>query len=185
MKFVTSNRHKFDEISRQLAKHSIPVQWVEKKYEEMQSDFTEAISFQSCAVLAQEISDNFFLEDTGLYIRALKGFPGPYSSYVKATVDLQGIIRLLKGSEDRTAYFKTVISLHTRGRIVQFGGVLRGRIASEPRGSGGFGYDPIFVAESAGDRTLAELTLDGKNALSHRGRAIELLARYIRENHLD
>lgn len=181
MKFVTSNRHKFDEISQIMYREGIELEWVQLKYDEIQEDYTEVVSYRSCIDLASRIEGDYFLEDTGLYIHSLKGFPGPYSSYVKGTIDLDGIVRLLADRADRSAYFKTVISLSYDGRVIQFGGILNGSISKQPAGAGGFGYDPIFMPVGEKKRTLAELTLSEKNDISHRGRAISGLVAFLKE----
>ncbi len=183
MKFITSNEHKFREISEIMAREGIELEWIRLEYDEIQEDFTELISYRSCLDLASKLEDDFFLEDTGLYIRALSGFPGPYSAYVKDTIDCPGIIRLLSGQEDRGAYFKTVISLSHKGEVVQFGGILNGTISNQETGSHGFGYDPIFIPEG-GVKTLAELDVQEKNEVSHRGRAISAFVDYLKKNNI-
>ncbi|MCL4451274.1 MAG: non-canonical purine NTP pyrophosphatase [Candidatus Thermoplasmatota archaeon] len=177
MILVTSNRHKFEEIAAMFGVAGIPLEWKHVKYEEIQEDTTEIISYRSCVEVRKELHDDFFLEDTGLYIPALHGFPGPYSSYVNATIGYAGIQRLVDG-KDPTAYFKTVVSLSMNGTIMQFGGVLKGAISGQAKGSTGFGFDPVFIPEGE-VLTLAEMDIDAKNRLSHRGRAVSALIRYL------
>ncbi|MGC8514729.1 MAG: non-canonical purine NTP pyrophosphatase [Thermoplasmata archaeon] len=177
MILVTSNEHKFEEIAAMFRIAEIPLEWKHVKYEEIQEDTTEMISYRSCVEVRKELHDDFFLEDTGLYVPALRGFPGPYSSYVNTTIGYVGLQQLVEG-KDRTAYFKTVISLSMNGRIMQFGGVLKGAISSEAKGATGFGFDPVFVPE--GDvLTLAEMDVETKNRFSHRGRAVSALIKYL------
>ncbi len=177
MILVTSNRHKFVEISNLFVKAGIQLEWVQKKYEEIQEDTTEMISYRSCAVVRKELKDDFFLEDTGLYVPSLHGFPGPYSSYVNTTIGYEGLQKLVAGKES-SAYFKTVVSLSIGDRIIQFGGILRGRISSEAAGSGGFGFDPVFVPDGQ-NLTLAEMDVVSKNRFSHRSRAVASMLGYL------
>lgn len=150
------------------------------KYEEVQADTTEEVSRKSCEHLIEKVEGDFFLEDTGLFIRSLKGFPGVYSSYVQSTIGNPGILRLLEG-RGREAFFKTVLTAYFDGSILQFTGILEGSIAFEERGGEGFGYDPIFVP--AGNvRTLAEMDLEDKNSISHRFAAVKELADHLLKN---
>ncbi len=177
MILVTSNRHKFQEIAAMFHGTGIPLEWRQMKYEEIQEDTTEMISYRSCVEVRKYLHDDFFLEDTGLYVPSLYGFPGPYSSYVNATIGYAGLQRLVEG-KDRRAYFKTVISLSMGGSITQFGGILRGEISSKARGTTGFGFDPVFIPEGE-NLTLAEMEIDLKNRFSHRGRAVSVLIKYL------
>lgn len=176
MIFVTSNRHKFEEISDILERRGISVRWEEIEYEEIQSDTIENISYDSCYKLAKKINEDFFLEDTGIQIESLKDFPGPYSSYVQRTIGNSGILKLV--NDDRRAYFKTVVSLYYKESIFQFTGVLKGTIASGEKGDKGFGYDPIFIPEGS-NKTLSEMSLEDKNRISHRGKAIQRMVDYV------
>ena len=110
-------------------------------------------------------------DDTSFCIPALGGFPGPFAAYVQRTIGNSGILRLMEGLEDSRAYFETAVAFaHGRG-IEVFRGRIDGRVVS-PRGEGGFGYDPIFEWNG---RTLAELPLEEKSRVSHRGQALALL----------
>ncbi|MHB1709236.1 MAG: RdgB/HAM1 family non-canonical purine NTP pyrophosphatase [Thermoplasmataceae archaeon] len=177
IKFVTSNEHKYRELRGIFSHHDIEIEWVRMKYEEIQADTTEEISLDSCRKLQPVIEGTFFMEDTGLYIPALKGFPGPYSSYVNSTIGNKGILSLLGG--DRRAYFQTVISLSYRMNIYQFSSTLRGSISTEERGKNGFGFDPVFIPD--GEKlTLAEMDPERKNTISHRRKAAEKLIDFIK-----
>ena len=130
LKFLTSNMHKYNEISAFLGQLGIECQWVKMKYEEIQGESTEEISRDSAVKLSRQMGDKFFLEDTGLYINSLKGFPGPYSSYISKTIGNEGILDLLKNKE-RSAYFLTVISYFDGTNVLTFQGKLDGRIADK------------------------------------------------------
>lgn len=174
--FVTSNEHKFNEINNVLGTLGFEISWGRVKYEEIQADSTAVISLDSARKLAVRLKEDFFLEDTGLYIESLKGFPGPYSSFVSATVGNEGILKLLQG-KGRAARFMTVITYHSQGKFLQFEGVLEGTIGNSILGEGGFGFDPIFIPEGS-DKTLAEMSVSEKNSISHRTRAIQKLVEY-------
>ena len=180
MKFITSNKHKFDEIREVFNKAGIQIEWLKLKYDELQEDFTESISYKSALSLKGIIDGNFFLEDTGLYIRSLSGFPGPYSSFVSKTISNDGLLKLLE-AKDRSAYFKTVVSLCVDRRILQFGGILNGKIAETPSGENGFGFDPVFIPDGL-NKTLADIGIKEKNEFSHRSRAIKSVILFLKEN---
>ena len=124
-------------------------------------------------------------DDTGLEVDALKGAPGVFSArYAGEGRDPQAnIAKLLKDMEgvvDRTAWFRTVLALVGPTGEHTFEGEIKGTITTTPRGSGGFGYDPIFLPEMS-DLTFAELDLRRKNAISHRSRAVWKLIRFLSE----
>ena len=109
------------------------------------------------------------VDDTGFFIDALNGFPGPYAAYVLDTIGNTGILKLMEGISDRNARFTTGIAYADEGGIEVFTGTLEGKIAFCPRGNNGFGYDPIF---ELGKKTLAELFIEDKSRISHRARAL-------------
>lgn len=116
------------------------------------------------------------VDDTGFFVTALNGFPGPYAAYVLETIGMRGILRLMEGAKDRSAYFETAIAYaDDEGVIHVFRGVVNGTVVS-PRGEGGFGYDPIFSVDG---RTFAERTISEKATMSHRGRALAALRRFL------
>lgn len=176
--FITSNEHKFREIRDAMHKTGLELQWEKTQYVEIQGDTTAEISLDSARRLSDRIAKDFFLEDTGLYIDSLNGFPGPYSSYVASTVGNEGILKLLSG-KGRKARFMTVITYSSKGVYTQFEGVLEGRISESVSGNFGFGFDPIFIPEGQ-SRTLAEMTVDEKNRISHRSRALSKLVEHIK-----
>jgi XTP/dITP diphosphohydrolase len=174
MKFVTGNRYKFEEIARLLRREvtmaSIP-------YPEIQTDTLEEVATFGLTHLAGSIDGSFFVEDSGLFIDALLGFPGVYSAYVSKTIGNEGILHLLADVHDRRAHFKSVIG-YFDGEFHVFCGVCKGSIAETLRGTGGFGYDPIFIP-NGDDRTFAEMATDEKNRYSHRGRAAQKFIEYL------
>ncbi|MET1125040.1 MAG: XTP/dITP diphosphatase [Archaeoglobaceae archaeon] len=169
MFFVTSNEGKFREVAEIAAKYGLKIEWLKMEYLEPQGSDLEEIAKLSAELLAEKINGEFFIEDSGLFVEALNGFPGPYSSYVFKTIGNEGILKLMENVENRRAQFKAVVAYWDGEKVWTFTGVVEGEIAREARGSGGFGYDPIFLY---GDKTFAEMG-EAKNEVSHRRRAFE------------
>ena len=118
-----------------------------------------------------------FIDDSGLFVNALNGFPGVFSAYVFKTIGCEGILRLMDGVKDRSARFECCIGFMSPGQNpFMVKGVAPGMISDRTSGNGGFGYDPIFVPEGRSE-TYAEIEISEKNKISHRGRAIEAFIR--------
>ncbi len=175
--FVTSNPHKAEEVRRIFRKHGLKLHIHSMKTLEVQSTSLAEIACLSAAQAYANLGKPLFVEDSGLFIDALRGFPGPYSSYVYSTIGVEGVLKLV--GENREAVFKSVICLYGVGdKPLFFTGESRGKIADESRGKRGFGFDPIFIPRGS-RKTLAEMSLDEKNRLSHRGRAVEKMVEWI------
>jgi XTP/dITP diphosphohydrolase len=188
--FITSNKHKVKEI-QELAKSEftskdITFVHLDYDYPELQLEEIEAVARESANYIRKNRemigAGPFFLEDSGLIIPALNGFPGPFSAFVFKTIGNEGILKLMadKKRDERRATFKTVVAYcpSFEKDPVLFIGTAEGTIAEEPRGEGGFGYDPIFEIEGA-DKTFAEMSTEDKNRVSHRGRAFRKLLEYL------
>ncbi len=179
IRFVTTNAGKFREAAALLKEQGVDIEHFDLLLPEVQADTSEEVAQYSAKVLGEEADFDFFVDDSGFYVDALKGFPGVYSSYVYRTVGLAGVLRLMEGVERRTARFETVIVLWHAGETRTFRGECRGTVAHEPRGTGGFGFDPIFLPDGH-DRTFAEMAVEEKNAISHRGNAARALATFLK-----
>ncbi|MGC9103499.1 MAG: RdgB/HAM1 family non-canonical purine NTP pyrophosphatase [Candidatus Methanodesulfokora sp.] len=177
IRFVTSNRGKFEEAKRIL--NGVDLAWERMEYREVQADTNREVAIQSLRELKGIVKDPFFLEDSGLYIDALNGFPGPYSSYTFKKIGCKGILKLMEDIEDRRAYFTSVIAAFIDGKEILVEGTVRGRIAEEERG-GGWGFDPIFEPDGAGGLTFGELG-ERKDLFSHRGLALRRFLRVLRD----
>lgn len=177
LRLVTSNEGKAREFAAALAGISWKVERVASPYEEIQADTLEEVAGASARQLFAEgaVPPPFVLEDAGLFIDALEGFPGVYSAYVFQTIGHQGILRLMEGIRDRDASFESRIALCVPGGDVELlSGSCSGTIPQAMRGSGGFGFDPVFIPE--GDyRTFAEMSIEEKEGHSHRGHAMAAL----------
>ena len=111
----------------------------------------------------------------------MKNFPGVYSRYVYDTIGLSGILRQMEGVENRAATFRCVLGLILdNGSKHKFVGECKGNLIHEMKGTGGFGYDPIFVPEGY-DKTFSELSSEDKNKVSHRGSAMKKLIKFLSE----
>lgn len=177
---ATSNPHKVAEARYVLGKYSISVERKDVKKLEVQADDVEKIAEEAARRLCELGEEMTAVEDAGLYITALNGFPGPYSEYVYRTLGIPGVLKLMAGVGDRSAYFKSAVAICAGGSVRVFVGVAEGVIAEEPRGSGGFGFDPIFIPRGY-SKTFAEMTLEEKSEISHRGRAFKALAEWMKK----
>ncbi|MEM3583861.1 MAG: XTP/dITP diphosphatase, partial [Nitrososphaerales archaeon] len=164
-----------------LKNYNVELRMVNKKVEEIQSDDLKKIALHS---LRSAFTINKFpmiVEDAGLFIKALNGFPGPYSSYVYRTLGSDGIIKLMNGKDDRDAEFRSVIAFSNSSIIKTFKGTVKGEITIKPRGKLGFGFDPIFIPRGS-KRTFAEMLLEEKNRYSHRALALKKFVRWFVKN---
>ena len=169
--FVTDNVHKLREVALIGRQMGFDIQPLHGLKVEIQSDSIEEVSRKS-ALLAYFIAGKpILVEDAGLFIKALNGFPGPYSSYVYKTIGINGVLKLMKGVEDRRACFKSAATVIYGPYVITEVGEVCGWLAEEPRGLQGFGFDPIFIPEGS-TRTFGEMSVEEKNALSHRARSV-------------
>ena len=179
--FVTENVHKFNEARALLAKYEIATAMLRIKAAEIQDDELENIARTSALEASRKSGLPLIVEDAGLFIRALNGFPGPYSSYVYKTIGNKGILKLMEGMPDRSGQFRSAVAYCSRDRSTKsFLGISDGNIAEEMRGSQGFGFDPIFEPSGSTGRTFAEMDTDEKNMFSHRSRVLIEFAQYYR-----
>lgn len=130
-----------------------------------------------------------FADDTGLEVEALGGAPGVYSARFagpegRADANMAKLLRAMQGETSRKARFRTVIALILGGNSYLFEGIVQGEILKEPRGDGGFGYDPVFKPDGS-ELSFAEMTLEEKNKISHRARAIEKLCAFLENISVD
>lgn len=165
LKFVSSNHDKFKEVRRILGGMNIGISYHEAVLTEIQSDSLERIALAKAAAARDVAGGAVLVEDDGLFIESLNGFPGPYSSYVFDTIGNAGMLALVQG--DRRAHFRSVVAYADDSKIRIFKGEVRGRIADAACGSG-WGYDPIFAPDGA-DGTFAQAD---KDLFSHRGAAL-------------
>ena len=179
--FITSNRGKFIEAKQKIEPLGIKLFQKNLGYPEIQVDTLEEVVQYGIQYLEKIFPHSFIIEDAGLFINKLNGFPGVYSSYVYHTIGCQGILKLLDktGMERRTAVFRSVYGYKEPGKkSMLFKGEIYGKISISEKGKNGFGYDPIFIPDKA-TKTFAQMTLDEKNTWSHRGKALEKLVGFL------
>ncbi len=178
---VTSNPGKAREFEDLFSRYGLSFRVEPIKTPEIQAVDLKLIAEQSALYAYDVLREPAMVEDAGLFIDILSGFPGPFSSYAYKTIGIRGILKLMEGVEDRRARFLSVIAFYTPmiGNVKIFAGEVEGYISAEPRGSGGFGFDPIFVPAEGDGRTFAELSIEEKNRLSHRARAARKFAEWL------
>ncbi len=178
--FITGNKGKFSEVKEKLKNINVEVIQKNLGYPELQGDSLEEVVKYGVKYLAKKVDYPFIIEDAGLFIDELKGFPGVYSKYVYFTIGCKGILKLLEGNNKRTSVFRSVygfFEINTKPHF--FTGECYGTIANNERGKGGFGYDPIFIPNGE-IRTYAEMSIIEKNSFSHRGKALDKLIEYLK-----
>ncbi|MCP8312750.1 MAG: XTP/dITP diphosphatase, partial [archaeon] len=175
--FATSNKHKFDEAKDVLKNYNIRLKMIKEKVEEIQSDDLREIALHALSRALMIDKSPMIVEDAGLFINVLNGFPGPYSSYVHSTLGIDGIIKLMSGKDDREAEFRSVVAFSDSSVTKTFQGVVRGMISIQPKGKSGFGFDSIFIPKGS-EKTFSEMSLEDKNRYSHRAIALKKFARW-------
>lgn len=175
LKFITGNPGKVRELQALLEPKGITVIQDDSGYPEIQADSLEDVATAAVGYLmATGMEPPFVLEDAGLFIGALQGFPGVYSRHALDTIGCAGILRLMEGVEleSRGATFQACLThVDEDGNFTHHHGRCKGRIADRAAGEDGFGFDPIFIPEDD-ERTFAEMTDEEKGTLSHRGNAV-------------
>jgi XTP/dITP diphosphohydrolase len=171
--FVTSNIHKFQEARKILSEYGLAVAKLKVEAVEIQDNSLENIAKYSVNDAVKRCGLPIFVEDSGIFVDALNGFPGPYSRYIHDTVGIGSIIKLMENNENRAAHFRSVVAFASpKTQPTCFVGRVDGKISLRKRGTGGFGYDPIFVPLEGDGRTFGEMTMTEKNRFSHRARAL-------------
>ncbi|GAB3287428.1 Maf family protein [Hymenobacter tenuis] len=188
--FASNNAHKLDEI-RPLLPPSVELLSLADIGCQEELPETQDTLEGNARQKAQYVWDHFgvacFADDTGLEVEALNGDPGVYSARYagpqrSATDNVQKLLQELSGHANRAAQFRTVVALvQPDGQVLDFAGMVPGRITEELRGHEGFGYDPIFQPTEGDGRTFAQMTLAEKNSISHRARAVAKLVQYLQE----
>ncbi len=185
--FATHNYHKLREV-QQLLPNSIQLLSLNDIGCQDEIPETGLTLEENAKIKADFVTQTYgldcFSDDTGLLVDALDGRPGVFSARYagaqKSTKD--NMIKLLgelDGKNNREAHFKTAIHLNLKGTSHIFEGSVHGIITESEKGTGGFGYDPIFMPDGY-DKTFGELSAEAKNTISHRGRAIQKLAHFLK-----
>ncbi len=183
---ATANAHKANEMRAVLEGLGIELLERPAHVAEVQedADTLEGNALLKARALVDATGQPAIADDTGLFVDALDGAPGVFSARYAGenATYADNVVKLLKslegvGEAERTARFRTVVVVaYPKGEPLIVEGSLGGSISDEPRGDQGFGYDPVFLPEGGGGRSLAEMSPEEKNAISHRGRALRTLA---------
>jgi len=183
--FATNNIHKFNEARKVLAECGIAVGMLRAKAVEIQSDNLNEIATESVLEVCRRCHIPVIVEDAGLFVESLNGFPGPYAAYVYKTLGNKGLLKLMENVVNRKARFCSAIAFCNGkdGEVVCFQGDVSGTITFEERHGRlrpSFGFDPIFQPQD-NVKTFAEMSLEEKNSISHRALAIRRFAEYYKK----
>lgn len=186
--FATNNAHKLEEVRQILGDrftvHSLKEIGCTEDIPETGDTFQDN-ALQKARYVKEHYGYDCFADDTGLEVKALNGAPGVHSARYAGDHDSEAnmtkLLQELEKKSDRSAQFRTVVALILNGQEVLFEGIVTGQIAKERHyGDGGFGYDPIFVPDGYTE-TFSQMSSQGKNLISHRGRAVRKLADYLKQ----
>ena len=189
--FASNNAHKLSEV-RAMMPAGVEVLSLHDIGFEADIEETGTTLEENSQIKAQTVSqwlktnnqwlqvDGIFADDTGLEIDALGGIPGVYTARWagEPAANRKKALHELQGKDNRECQFRTVITLINKQGVQQVEGIVRGRIATEEYGNGGFGYDPVFIPEGY-DKTFGELPAEIKNNISHRARAMQALVKIL------
>jgi len=184
--FATNNQNKVNEIKSILGNEFeiLSLKDIGCTEELLETQETlEGNAFQKAEYVAENYNVNCFADDTGLEVESLNGAPGVYSARYAgeqccAEDNMAKLLSELKGEVNRTAKFRTIIALIINGEKHSFEGKVDGEITTVKSGSDGFGYDPIFQPKGY-EITFSEMSMEEKNKISHRGKAVTKLAEFI------
>jgi XTP/dITP diphosphohydrolase len=187
--FATGNIHKFNEVRDILSPLGFAVGMLRVKGDEMQSDSLREIAMATVTHAFKVSHLPIFVEDAGLFIHALNGFPGPYAAYVFKTIHNAGVLKLMDGVKSREAKFHSVIAYcdETLGEPQFFDGESDGTIILTERNSRGktaFGFDPIFQPAGS-SKSFSEMSVEVKNCFSHRSKAIRKFAEWYQKTKMN
>lgn len=180
--FATNNIHKFNEARKALAEYGVSVGMLRVKGSEIQSASLKEIAKASVMDAFKRCDLPVIVEDAGLFIQALNGFPGPYAAYAYKTIGNEGLLKLMENVENREAKFHSVIAYHSPESRTPtcFDGEVMGEITREERRGKSelvFGFDPIFKPAKS-DKTFAQMSIPEKNRYSHRAKALRKFAEW-------
>ena len=178
--FASSNEHKFEEVQRILSNLGVNIKLFKTTLEEIQSNSLNEIAKRKAIDAFTKIQKPIIIEDDGLFINSLNGFPGPYSSYAYDTIGNTGIIQLLENTELRDAKFVAIIA-YCNGidEVKLFESSIPGKISKEIE-KGGWGYDPIFIPDGE-SKTFANVS--DKDKFSHRSASLKKFSDWFMHKH--
>ena len=185
--FCTGNKNKYKEVLNNFQLENLPYKLEQLDLEpiEIQAETIKDVAMYKLESIKEEVNHSFFIEDAGFFVdKPLNGFPGVYSSYVFKTIGNDGIIKLINDFGHTVAHFEAVIALYFKpqDKIITFEGIIKGKVSKQIRGEEGFGFDPIFIPDNIPNKTFAELSMEEKNKISHRGQALRKLVLFLKDN---
>lgn len=185
--FATHNKNKLEEVRKMLPNIQLLSLTDINCHDEIPetSNTLKGNSILKANYVTQHFGYNCFADDTGLEVNALNNEPGVYSARYagpenNSDKNMDKLLFNLKNLEDRNAHFKTVVTLNIEGEQYFFEGICEGKILKEKSGSKGFGYDPIFQPKNH-TTSFAEMTMEEKGKISHRGLAIQKLITFLKD----
>lgn len=185
--FITSNKGKVIEAEQKFSEINIDIIQKDLGYPEIQSDNLIDVARFGVENIKKRFDKPFILEDAGLFIDILNGFPGVYSAYVYYTIGCRGILKLMnnyKGKERKACFKSAYAYSDSKEEIKIFQGESIGTISIQELGRNGFGYDPIFIPEGS-KKTFAEMEVKEKNNYSHRGKALNKLSDFFKNKRIE
>lgn len=176
VRFVSTNPGKVREVRAVLAPYGVRVRWSRRRLAEPQAETLEEVARHKLSSVPAS-AGYVLVEDSGLFVRSLGGFPGVYSAHILKLWGFGPLLELVR-RRDPTASFRTVAALRHGRRVWLFAGEVRGRLSRRAVGRHGFGYDPIFVPDGF-RRTLGELPSTTKDRISHRAEAMRRVGAFL------
>jgi len=174
--FATSNKHKFAEAKSILKAYGVKIDPLNLDIDEIRSESCRKVAEDAAERAFAASGKPLFVEDAGLFVDALGGFPGTFSAWAYGKIGNAGLLRLMAGRKNRRARFASAVAYRDSRAAKTFVGACEGKIAMRAAGKNGFGYDPIFIP-SGHSRTFAQ-DAAMKQKVSHRRRALEAFARW-------
>ena len=186
--FITGNKHKFKEITKLFQNEELEYDLKQKTAAtiEIQAPSIKEVALFKLNSIKTNFNNSYFVEDTGFFIDVpLKGFPGVYSKFVLNTIGNKGILKLINDYRNTVAHFEAVIALYFQplDKIFTFEGSVEGKVSEEIKGTSGFGYDPIFIPNELPNNTFGELSMEEKNSISHRAKALQKLLIFLKSQY--
>jgi len=187
--FATNNKHKLEEVQAMLTNFEIVSLADIHCFEDIPetADTLEGNAILKANFITEKFGLDCFADDTGLEVAALNNEPGVYSARYagennNAEANMNKLLKNLENNPNRKAQFMTAIALNIQGKQFIFEGICEGTILTEKRGKSGFGYDPIFMPDGF-NTSFAEMDMNEKGNISHRGKAIEKLVTFLNKHH--
>jgi XTP/dITP diphosphohydrolase len=176
--FATSNQNKVAEANKVAQDFGVSFRQINVLYPEIRADAVATVAEEGARYVHAQIQRPIIVEDSGLYVEALNGFPGAYCGHVFKRLGSEGILKLLEGIPNRKAQFVSAIGYCNNDDLKVFEGYIDGVISEEKQGAHGFGYDPIFIPVGKAKTFAQDLKM--KNEVSHRRKATEAFCRFLK-----